>query len=115
MSWKEWPSWLKGGVIGTIIFILLILFSLILSYLHSFFYNNGINSISFIIELLQIFIGTIGIYPIFFISNLTHLDKYLIGSGEPLLGLSMIGGIVGLLIYFITGAIIGALIGKFRK
>lgn len=115
MGWKDWSSWLKGGVVGIIVFVISILVSLILSYLHSFFYNNGINSVSLIIELFQIFLGIVVIYPVLLISEITNLNQYLIGSGEPLPGLSIIGGLTGLLIYFIIGAIIGWIVGKIRS
>jgi hypothetical protein len=94
MGWKNWPSWLKGGIILDGIFIVITLILLLIQ-------PTGHNW-NFPIWLDIVFFPTI------------YLVSYFINTSNAFLTiLDCI--ILDLIMYFIFGAAIGFLIGKFWK
>ncbi|MBU3906855.1 MAG: hypothetical protein KKA64_01260 [Nanoarchaeota archaeon] len=87
MGWKNWQSWLKGGVILLGIFILL-------------------NLIYLIFSMDSFFLAIIN----WFILVITQGNDFGL-SDEYLILISFLSAIF----YFLIGAIIGWLIGKFKK
>ena len=87
MGWRNWPSWLKGGVIGISLFLLYLLISIISSDLLQ------LGERAFVLAL-----------PLFLIAGEG------IGTSDFLLGL-----IFTIIIYFILGAFIGWIVGKIRN
>ena len=84
MSWKEWPSWLKGGIIGLIIFV-------------------SINIIAFLLSLLATDVGggIIFIFTSYFPAG--YIFSFLATSLSGFINILVINA----LIYFIVGALIG--------
>lgn len=107
MEWKEWPSWLKGGIIFGLLMVILsftipLLFNTILGkFLISIIY------IPFIVFPLRIF------SELFFSQNSQGLFANTLGIffRTP----SILGFIIIFIIYFIIGAIIGWIVGKIKK
>ena len=100
MGWKNWPSWLNGGLIGSILLALLGFLALIAEVAESF------GSISY-------FLRGIYIREIFnFLSYPLHLIK---GIGFIIYFIWPLGIIVNLIYGFIIGAIIGWIIGKIKS
>ena len=93
MGWKEWPSWLKGGLITTILFGIPLIFSEI--------YRRGswemVGSLSFMDQVyLTLHKLPANIIPLPIRSRAIYL-------------------ILALLIYFLIGAIIGFIYGKIKS
>ena len=99
MSWKNWPSWLKGGLIsgGAITLI---------AFFMDLFYRNTLNwyHISFIPS-----------WPVLYISGLTGLNKIFIPNSFYY-ALFILGLYALLFIsWFIIGIIIGYIYGKIKS
>lgn len=95
MRWKNWPSWVKGGIIGIIIAIILSLIVILFGEydnLITFLIGFGIFTINFWLAILincnieSCFISDLYIFMIVFIIE-----------------------------FYVVGSIIGLLIGKLRK
>ena len=84
-------AWLKGGLIGFIIQIIVIIYLTVITIFNLNLYNNW--------------------YLAFPFSNLT--DKFLF-LGDPWLA-SILGGLLSLFSYFLIGALIGLIIQKIKK
>ncbi len=87
MIWKDWSIWLKGGIIGLIIFLLLMIVST--------FNSNSAMGFFFIFPII-----------LFCRGNLDCLS-------EPML--PILGYVLLAFLYFIIGAIIGLIIGKIKS
>ncbi len=104
MGFKDWPSWLKGGVIVGVIFSCLSIVNMILMIL--------IDSSNF--RFLVRFDGLNFLQGIFFITPLLLFGIMKWDNPNPSLeGINgyLYGGLINLIFYFIIGFIIGALIG----
>lgn len=89
MGWKNWPTWVKGGVIGGIISIGVFVFLFFAVALFCFpFYESAICSSTSIVSKFYFY------FPNFYT-------------------IEIIG--IFLLLGFIIGAIIGGIVGKIRK
>lgn len=100
MSWKNWPSWLKGGVIAIEIdlIILVILFiGLFISSGEEFMYD--------------VFFPLLGITQLF-ISSFLYFTG---GIGEALDIFIKISILSGLVTWFLIGALIGLVVGKIKE
>jgi len=121
MGWKEWPSWLKGGIIGLILFIL-VYFVFYGTYALS---NNnpGVEPQASLWEAIFFIVGSLISYPIFFIAGIFdgpyRLGKYhemFFSSGLSLFQIpNFLGWIILFFIYLLIGIIIGWLIGKIKQ
>ncbi|MDO8467561.1 MAG: hypothetical protein Q7S56_01270 [Nanoarchaeota archaeon] len=81
MGWKDWPSWLKGGVIGLIVSIpFTILF--VLSLMQCSFTPTGVCKIILEIHNLMPYYGGYEAYilPIIFITLIGAFISWLIGK-----------------------------------
>jgi hypothetical protein len=104
MGWKNWPSWLKGGVILASINLIILLIILVLSkIIFGPAQSNG--SPAWFAPIIFLFLVIISI-PAELLGNYFRSDM-----GFP----NSLGLIVSIIFYFIVGAIIGWLIGKFKK
>lgn len=101
MGWKNWPYWLKGGLIGDLIVIIGGLLTLLLS---NIFPPFGLLWLPFLIIL---------VLPVFFLC-----------AGDPHFDLCSVGYLTGfwylfvllvLVECFIIGAIIGLIVGKIKS
>jgi ABC-type antimicrobial peptide transport system permease subunit len=88
MFWKNWPSWLKGGIVGFIVFLLL-----------SFTIGGSLMPIKSLVDLInpaEEYIGPEGI-----------------GKLGPITGINLlIAQLISLIVYILLGALIGHFIGK---
>lgn len=127
MKFKNLPNWLKGGIIGGLIPLIVYLFSIIVNLLFSIDISKGYKIIAYIIFILffvnhfimfvfQILISIFGIM----ISKPFHdfLIELLImeGSGSatefPVYMFTKIGVIFHIFIWFIIGVLFGLLVTK---
>ena len=94
MGWSEWPSWLKGGGIGSIV-------GLFILFIEFFFCGNYS-----LTGLAKVFCGTIA-FPLFPTNLLLYMSSIstIIFNQIP----------VTVVIYFILGAIVGWIVGKIRN
>jgi ABC-type phosphate transport system permease subunit len=99
MAWKDWPSWLEGGIILSGLYIIINILMLIAGYA-----LGGEGLILFLIT---------SHFPIAFI--LHNLFNFSTSSTETFLGGSIIYLILNTIIFFLIGALIGLIIGKLRK
>lgn len=100
MNWKNLPSWLKGGIIGLIPILIVMLADFI------FTCNFGTHSefcgLFTIFASFPLYIITISKYGIFPYGDVPTLVVIIL----PLLSLVM---------YFLVGALIGWIVGKFKS
>ncbi len=99
MGWKDWPTWLKGGVIGLFLGLFIVFAYFVSDVSKSLFGGNSSITIMTIIitaPFILIYVFSLGIL---FSNNdsLFRLGLYL----SPI-------------IYFIIGAIIGWIVGKIK-
>lgn len=117
MGWKDWPSWLKGGVrlVCILLLIFLVLFLLTIVFPD---YNNTTqtyNQFGSILALITAFFVLIIIFPALFITKILHID---IGQGFYdffTLDFSILGWFLVILFWSVIGAIIGWIVGKIRN
>ena len=96
MGWKNWPAWLKGGI------ICLFLYGAITLILLPFGYPSGCQWLCFPYWIIPTFIGSGLIsYPFSMLTGSDLWDEF-----------GLIGAIV---FYFIIGAIIGWIVGKVKN
>ena len=95
MGWREWPAWLKGGVIGLILLILAFIVSVSCVSL-----VVGPNQLSCVIPALPILIGGI-------LAELLGFQNKLV--------VYFIMDSVDLILYFSIGAFIGWIVGKLKN
>ena len=91
MKWKEWPYWLRGVLIASLMMIILILIQ------------------------LKFFISIVGFLPgyivlTFFGQLLQNFLPNLFSGGD-----NWFYYLSGIIVYIIVGAIIGLIIGKIKK
>jgi len=97
MFWKNWPYWVKGGIIlGAIVFLL------------SFLYWSPINSFE------EKYFGFILTVP-FIISIFTGLGYRDIMTGRADLLANITFSLISFVLYFIIGAVIGIIYGKIKR
>lgn len=106
MSWKNWPYWLKGGVIGAGVTILLLASFKLHQYLY--FEKQYFNSFLYYVILSIFFINLIR-EPLYFFEHIFNIETF--GFNGP----TMFGTILILLIYFLIGALIGLVYSKIRS
>lgn len=94
MSFKDWPYWLKGGIIGLIILFILYIFS---------YFSHIISNIN--LEFIFTFTINILAMPTFLVITRFVTDK-------PTLFL-LIPSII--IYYFLIGVIVGWIIGKIKR
>ena len=115
MGWRNWPSWLKGGMMLVIIFIILVLIQGIVFGKWTKDFASYSQFIS--IELLTQFPGDIA---------LMSIPNYVECKYEPGVSidinscpninlLNLLPYLSTLIIYFILGSIIGFVIGKIKN
>ncbi len=90
MGWKDWSYWLKGGVIGLVIYLLI----------------ATVSSIAWSDKLIIPFVSFSGLIFNNFLAPL-------LGNGFLTESISII--ILSLIFYFISGSIIGWLYGKIKN
>jgi ABC-type Na+ efflux pump permease subunit len=105
MGWKNWPSWLKGGIIAGIIFIILLILSL-------FIPSSGCTDKplpeGYIMEdCAPINISSLLLLP-------SYLLLYFLEIHNDLLAMS-IAFLFSLLIYFLIGTLIGFIYAKIKS
>ena len=104
MAWKDWPSWLKGGVIGIVICILFFLYS----------YNNYqiISKQPYSMPGFAFFLFGIpaapGIYLLLFFVKLFTIARV---STNFEIFIIFLGGLIS---WFVYGVIIGWIVGKIK-
>ena len=99
MGWKNWSYWLKGGIIGLVIFLIItVLFQLLTS------------SISVVPTRSNLFVYFLmpGI-----ISALMWCGDCQAKGGEPIMISMMV--VISIITYFLIGAIIGYIYGKIKN
>jgi hypothetical protein len=97
MGWKEWPSWVKGGVISIYVTFSLIIIGFLVSIIYP--------------EILKILV-------IFFIwiHYIIPLEANNMGTGFIIMGIILISSpILSLLFFFLIGALIGWIYGKIKN
>jgi len=92
MGWKKWSYWLKGGIIGIIVFIILLVLSAI-------FPSYGLGNI---FQWIIVFIGSIIMVP--------ARSLFSFKLGPPITNFY-----VPMIVLFILGAIIGWIYGKIKQ
>ena len=113
MGWKNWPSWLKGSLIlSGLYLILFIILSLVISPLIKGIYGGIIGYANYI--LLYI------VFPVINIVGMTIIHYIGITIFPNSLGLLynfyiVLNVIINLALYFVIGALIGWYIGKIRQ
>ena len=95
--WKNWPNWLKGGIIAVSINLILMIIAII----YALIANASRDAIIYLIGLVQIpsFIAV-------WYASYTNTDSLFEGIIALMLGLTG---------YFLEGVIIGWLIGKIKS
>jgi len=101
MGWKDWPYWLKGGIILGSVFSLLSLFLWAIPY-------NFINAL--LGNKLELFFGIPALLSM--ITGLGHID---IGSGKMDIIAGITFSLLSFIIYFIPGSLIGWIYGKIKS
>ena len=107
MGWKNWSYWIRGGIIGDLIgIILIILYSTL----------GRINQITYLIFILAIGITSIPLKPLISIFNIKLFGAIESSFAIGLPGNIRIEGIIILITYyFFIGAFIGWLVGKIKS
>lgn len=109
MSWKNWPYWLKGGLKGLGIGIILSLIPIVTVWVDLGGAEKNLRLLD-ILSWIMIFLAAPSLLILNFISSGTFS---LPGSGDmTLLGLFMYSLVIVPIEFFIFGAIIGLIIGK---
>jgi len=98
MSWKNWPSWLKGGLIGIVVGIVMFFIMRI-----EFMENNDPN---------PYFFGLFG-FPTIFL--LFIIEETIIDIVPESLGTIIFPAAILIINYFIIGAVIGLIIGRIKS
>ncbi len=98
MGWKEWPAWVKGGIIADLIFIILGIILLPFS-IDSFPYS--------------VYLLLPGFYLLSFLKLISESSFLL--SSENILKNLFLPMILSLITYFLIGAIIGFIISKIKS
>src|SRR3989344_4835059 len=103
MGWSEWPAWVKGGVIFSGLYFIL----LGVAYLLIYMFDNNMTT-------LLIFVGIIsaGTFFLYLFETFTTLH---LSTGGYVPGATILGWILIFIIYFIIGAIIGFIVGKIKS
>lgn len=99
MGWKNWPSWLRGGIIISSVYILLLLWVFI-----------GAMGINLGTNLATKFSANIFMLPVFLIFS---LFKSILKIGD--LAILIISAFLSIILYFIIGALIGLIVGKIKR
>ncbi|MBI5803559.1 hypothetical protein HY448_02640 [Candidatus Pacearchaeota archaeon] len=98
MGWKEWPYWLKGGILGTIIYLFFIMIA--------YFLGKVAPDIGYMLSVIFFLYDE-------FISYLTSpifkLFDFIPYIGYLLFGIKILG------LPFIIGALIGWIYGKIKS
>ena len=100
MGWKNWPYWLKGGILFSLINALLST----LIYLILLILKNNFDTIRFAAE-----------YSFFLVISLLFINPAWYFSGPRSYFDIIFGLVVGAALYFIIGAIIGWIYGKIKS
>ena len=92
MGWKNWPSWLKGGIKAIIIGLIL--------------------NILFIVPLFFLVQGSVA-------EVISFIGRYILPLWSPIMGLTLLLALKNLIIaligYFVIGAFIGWIYGKVKS
>lgn len=110
MGFKDWPSWLKGGVILGIVYIIL----LFMFYLYGLLLNywDKVGTVPIIAQ-IPMFIGLLLIFlPIALVNSIIPIAM---SPGSFFSKITLIGYVGGFVFYFIIGALIGFIIGKLKS
>lgn len=110
MSWKNWPSWLKGGIIGLIIAAIAGLGMFLMVFIGSSLDDNIFSEtilIRLVMYLTFLISLTIGL-PIMITSFMICFKSC---SSQQTIMIYFIW----MIIYFLIGSILGLLYGKFKK
>lgn len=101
MNWKRWPYWLRGGVIGVLILVIILFLSIILALIGKVdvILNNPF--IYIIVKILASPTSILNLFPIDPINN--SILWYCFGI------------ISGVIVYFLIGAVIGWIVGKIKS
>ena len=104
MGWKDWSSWLKGGIIVTILYAIYSIISVLISILFPKLISG-----SSLIENLIFFPQVLGMYLVIFKSGFNFIESKL--SFTQYFEIF----IIGIIFYFLIGAVIGWIFGKMKK
>ena len=93
MGWRNWPSWLKGGIILALIDFIILLIPLVKYFSNPNYYGESFG------------------YLLVFTNPLSWMlsDLFEVPLNLPLMAF------LGIILYFLVGSLIGWLIGKFKK
>ena len=110
MSWKDWPYWLRGGLIGLIIPVAILIIGIIV--IIELLKDGG----GFAFNVPAIFVILVLIFilssPVILVSTIFKIH---ILSDTNFYSSIILSVIISLPIYFIIGAIIGFIYGKFKR
>ena len=104
MGWSEWPSWLKGGIVISLIYLFCFIFYIFLTYNEDSIPIINIGSLGYVLFKLVVYIA---IFP-------SIILIYMAGLGDSLFSVLM-GGLVNFIFYFNIGALIGFIVGKIKS
>jgi hypothetical protein len=121
MSWKDWPYWLKGGMVGILVLIVLVfLWGSVFAIM-----NNGKCGVWDSPSSFGLCYGVPYMaltLPAFYVGNIAARAFYSqtdVGEPIPTVLSSLVGSIFfiggGVLLWFLVGAIVGLIIGKVKK
>ena len=109
MGWKQWPYWVKGGILAVIISFV---GGIILASIQQFTDVNLLDTSSYIAFVL-IFPFLIGLASFLLISLTIESGGQGWEEGSPLIAFGII--IIGTLVVFLVGAVIGLIVGKIKS
>ncbi|MFA5259489.1 MAG: hypothetical protein WC979_08675 [Candidatus Pacearchaeota archaeon] len=119
MGWKDWPLWLKGGIISSLIYIVPEIIHFIVVLL--LFYHIGSSFLTLFLILTYLINILINLPTLFFL-GLFGIKSYTleihwgtVGDWFSLSTPNLLLIISSILVYFMIGAFIGWLIGRRRK
>src|SRR3989344_7315654 len=105
MKWRNFPYWVRGGIIGLLISLIYTTATFFLFYLPDIAPDGGCYNLCG----LRWIISMIYIYPVYLLSDFIRLpEEFNFGSEVPIV---FIGGVV---MGFVFGAIVGLIIGFFK-
>ena len=112
MAWKNLASWLKGGIIGGVIV-------LIMGLIIRLFFDINIpilDGIIFLFIIIQIFLVGFPVGYVLLKPLGIPESNFIISHGEGLFPILNLGGILlGVILWFIIGALIGWFIGLIKS
>jgi hypothetical protein len=101
MGWSDWPSWLKGGVIAALFYLIVIFILQLIGFMN--LSENYSYPIEFFLGMLTVLFGY------FLLVSLTICPR------SPIFCYEFMYYFLAFIFYFLIGAIIGFIIGKIKS